>query len=543
MKAKVQRGESALTLWDNLNEFQRELEWRRCFEVMDIEHCLYFFRNYWTIKTAKGRKFFDPFEAQIDTLKIWMNDPESITLKARQIGFSTLAGALSCWLIMCESDYEVLTLSRNGREAKKQLRERVKYGWLDLPPAMRGRFKVTSDTIELFALDNGSSVVSLPSNNPARGYTSRKIFVDEFAFMEKAEDAAAAIEPAADLGGAIHYLSTANGVGNAFHAMWVRATTTKNSGITPIFYSWAANGRDQAWYDAKARKLPEWQLHQEYPSSAEEAFIKSGRPVFDVLTFEGIDICEPIRKGYLVEGATERTPRLIDEAEGEVWIWRMPELGHKYVIGADVAEGLEWGDWSVAYVIDVNDGDIVARWFGHTDPDTFGETVLWNLGCFYHMALIGPEVNNHGYTTCQALKRRFYPNTYKRFGFNEKKDRQRQALGWETNAATKRLLIDELRMALRDNDITLHDDELGGDFGELRTFVRDTGGKLHGSPHDDRVMALGIANQLRKHWFATRAEDEAKQIAGTFMELELRLEADFDIRQMRQGLIGQYSVR
>jgi hypothetical protein len=31
---------------------------------------------------------------------------------------------------------------------------------------------------------------------------------------------------------------------------------------------------------------------------------------------------------------------------------------------------------------------------------------------------------------------------------------------------------------------------------ELRTFIREQNGKMHGSPHDDRVMSLAIANQM-----------------------------------------------
>jgi len=34
---------------------------------------------------------------------------------------------------------------------------------------------------------------------------------------------------------------------------------------------------------------------------------------------------------------------------------------------------------------------------------------------------------------------------------------------------------------------------------EMRTFVRENNGKTHGSPHDDRVISLGIANQMLKY--------------------------------------------
>ena len=75
-------------------------------------------------------------------------------------------------------------------------------------------------------------------------------------------------------------------------------------------------------------------------------------------------------------------------------MWRPPEQGHTYVIGADVAEGLETGDYSCAQVLDRRDLCQVSEWHGHTDPDLFGEE-LAKLGRLYNSAMIGCEVNNH----------------------------------------------------------------------------------------------------------------------------------------------------
>jgi hypothetical protein len=80
-------------------------------------------------------------------------------------------------------------------------------------------------------------------------------------------------------------------------------------------------------------------------------------------------------------------------------------------------------------------------------------------------------------------------------------------LGWRTTAASKPLAIDELAKALRDADLGLMD---ANTVAELRTFVREENGKMHGSPHDDRVMALAIANQMLKHvWLPEYTPDLA----------------------------------
>jgi hypothetical protein len=84
------------------------------------------------------------------------------------------------------------------------------------------------------------------------------------------------------VGGRIIGLSTANGSGNFFHQLWVGAATGSNN-FVPMFFPWSASeDRGKEWYESKQESMLPWQLAQEYPSSAEEAFVKSGNPVFDL---------------------------------------------------------------------------------------------------------------------------------------------------------------------------------------------------------------------------------------------------------------------
>jgi len=174
----------------------------------------------------------------------------------------------------------------------------------------------------------------------------------------------------------------------------------------------------------------------------------------------------------------------------------MPQEGESYVIGADVAEGLGHGDYSSAHVISADTGIVVAHWHGHIDPDLFGEDVLVALGYFYNHALIGVESNNHGLTTLKSLARVGYRNLYKQRKMNHTNPKVSDSLGWRTTSVSKPLAIDELNAALRDHALSLFDSLT---VAELKTFIREANGKMHGSPHDDRVMSLGIANQMLKY--------------------------------------------
>jgi hypothetical protein len=111
-------------------------------------------------------------------------------------------------------------------------------------------------------------------------------------------------------------------------------------------------------------------------------------------------------------------------------------------------------------------------------------------------------------------------------------------MGWRTTAASKPLAIDELGKELREGGITLWDAET---IAELRTFVREGDGKMHGSPHDDRVMSLAIANQGLKFVFLREYQVEVKPGPGTigwFIE-----HAYPDKPKEKEPPIGSFSVR
>ena len=516
-------------------ELQREVEFRRC-----AKDPHYFFENYIYIKhPSKGRTLIQLREAQSETLRAFLDEDRVIILKARQIGFSTLCAGYALWRAFFHPDENVIKLSRTERDAVDLL-SKSWYMYRNLPEWMRARGpRPRGNHQQKIVLDNNSQIESLPSRtNPARGRTVTLVIIDEWAFLENPEEAWASIEPVADLGGRIIGLSTANGAGNFFHQFWVNATTGA-SGFKPIFYPWSAvPERGEDWYRLKEDEMLPWQLHQEYPRSAEEAFIKSGNPYFDmdmVLSLEKERKARPQTVGYLHELTSVRDFEFRHGSRGPVSVWDYPRPDHAYVVGADVAEGLEYGDYSSAFVLDLSDGSVVAEWHGHIEADLFGRE-LAKLGWWYNGALVGVESNNHGLTTLVALRNESYQRIYYRTQYDERTRTQGRKMGWRTTRVTKPLALDELGMALRENGVRLFSEKA---YAELKTFVRDEKGQAHGSPHDDRVIALAITNQMRKHasapdnfeyrsdywtldWFA-RLNDErrspAEQFIGAYNQL------------------------
>ena len=280
-----------------VSELRQEAEWRKC--VRDES---YFLRKHWCIAhPAHGRILFDLRDAQSFALDDWDSNRYSLTLKARQIGWTTLVAAHQFWLAFFHPDQNIIDLSRTEREAVLLLRK-TKYGFKHIPLWMleRGPESLVEHQ-QRMVFSNGSQITSMPSaSDPARGESASLVVVDEWAFLPNPEEAWSSIEPVADVGGRIIGLSTANGSGNFFHNLWVGATASNNK-FAPMFFPWSATeDRDESWYEEKRQSMLPWQLSQEYPTTPEEAFVRSGNPVFDLDMLDALAAsCRRGDVGYL----------------------------------------------------------------------------------------------------------------------------------------------------------------------------------------------------------------------------------------------------
>jgi len=202
------------------------------------------------------------------------------------------------------------------------------------------------------------------------------------------------------------------------------------------------------------------------------------------------DLREPIKRfNVLTDGRYE-------DPEGNFWVWKMPDPTKLYDIGADVAEGHEDGDWSVAEVIERGSNEHCAEYREHILPRQFGD-VLAIIGKFYMNAQIGPEVNNQGLSTLNRLNE-IYSNVYlwrKQDSISPKFTGQ---LGWKTQYDTKQLLVGLTRERIWHRQCRVYSRTL---WGELGKFIRDytESGMITyraAEGFDDCVMAWMIALKI-----------------------------------------------
>jgi hypothetical protein len=187
-------------------------------------------------------------------------------------------------------------------------------------------------------------------------------------------------------------------------------------------------------------------------------------------------------------------------------------MNETYVIGADVAEGIqtEDRDYSSADVINCRTGQQVAHVHCKLDPDRFGE-FLNHLGRYYNDALMGVEANNHGLTTLTTLKHKSYRRLYQRETLDANaQNRKTKKSGWLTTSKSKYKIIDGLVGIIRDRDSGIVCLETLGEFSNYSIMEDGSFGAILGK-HDDRVMSYAIAYEMYIGNVINRASQDGRQ--------------------------------
>jgi len=431
-----------------------------------------------------------------------------VGLKARQIGWTTIAVANALHDVLFNEWRPWTFISRNEKAAQDMVGKAIT-AYYRLPGWMRRALpSLKAETQGSLVFSNGSRIVSEPATASSfRGDAVYGLLMDECAFMEYAEEIWGAAE--AGVYGPRMLFSTANGMGNFFHDIWLDSQK-EDSVWHGIFYPWnVVPSRDEQWYDLKKRgyRGREWLFYQEYPSTPEEAFAKSGRVAFQAdLVSQVFEEIEPEARYSWTIGGTATPIGPNDDADIVINMWRKPfiredEHGRmlvkpNYVVGVDVAEGLEHGDFSYITVFDAINNEQVASCKTHMPVHYLSEVVEW-LAYEYYQALIIIERNAAGLVPIgQIAIDHWYPRMYRmdRFATMPTNVDRTPEYGWRTSAKTKPKMVLDMQSAIADGDIILHDPEF---CLEAQTFIADGRGSYAATSgnHDDVIMGTLIAWQ------------------------------------------------
>jgi len=456
-----------------------------------------------------------------------------LVLKARQQGFTTLiCGRFFADCLLRRNTTSVIVA--HDYDSAERIFRIVQLFWERLPQGERRRVgepKLSNRREFLWPkLNSHFYVGSAQKVSSGRGMTIHNLHCSEFAFWPRPEESLVALTQAVPANGRVVIESTPNGIGNHFHKLW-RETEDGKTRFAGHYYVWFESSEyaahvDEAeaqeiraslapdeqdlvqrykltpaqikWRRLKKRDLGEL-FKQEYAEDDVNCFLASTRACFDqgALGRMAARIAAELAPESVAAIPT-RDGRMLPVAPARLLVWKQPQEGRLYVVGGDVGEGLAGGDASCAIVLDRQSGEQVAELHGRVAPDRFGY-LLDALGRWYNAAMLAVERNNHGHSTLNTLRNVCrYPRLY----FHIRYDARAGVvaipiLGWPTDQQTKPILVDDLAAAISEEAVLLRSSDV---VDECMTFVTTDSGaqQAQQGAHDDRVMALGIAWQVRK---------------------------------------------
>ena len=448
-----------------------------------------------------------------------------VVLKGRQQGLSTVIEGIIYWWTSQHKAQKAIVMTHHS-DSTKALFDMVKRYHDGCPEILKPQTKYSSrKELSFNVLDSSYMVATAGGEGIGRGETLQLAHLSEAAFYPPAtakENINGLLQAVPNEKGTMVFVeSTANGIGNSFHNIWTGAVESKNE-FTAVFIPWFIQqeyrfpvpdnfkrtpdeedlvekyGLDDEQLMFRRKKIATNGLDlfkQEYPCCAEEAFLTSGRPVFNPEQLQNmLDNAPDIKQRLALE-----EDEWVEHPRGELLVYRMHDPGESYYIGADISMGVRGGDYSVAQVLDSKKRQ-VAVFRGHVHPDYFA-TVLYHLGLFFNAALIIPENNNHGILTCTRLAKDLaYPNVYMTTDVDKITERETVKIGFSTTVKTKPLVIDQLRASLRENELELNDKTT---IRELMTYIVNENGGMEAEQgcHDDCVVSLALCNHVHEGKF------------------------------------------
>lgn len=445
------------------------------------------------------------FQAQVN------NDPSrhKAILKARQIGFSTgciidlldrtMFGRNVTSVILSHEKDSITKLFRIVLRAYKYMDDRIK------PRIDRGG----GSKHELYFPEINSRIYC---DLESRGDTIHNLHISEYGLMKDDERVRATVDAVPLKTGRITYESTPYGI-NHFYDLWFNQGRSEKKFFYPwyCFEEYQLPTNELEYTDEEIEVIDKaaknykilitkeqiafrrWKIAQkgggvkgtrdfiqEYPEDEQSCFLTSGDAIFNLFN---------IRK--MLDNSPTPT-----KDSGTWRIYEQPNKNHRYVIGADTAEGVS-KDSSVGVCINATTKKVAAIIKSSTwKPSEFaaelnklGEMFRGNL---FGYPLMAVERNNHGHAVLLSLEEtERYANLYRRKKMNGDED---DRTGWVTDKISRPIMINAFIDAVENHYLDIKDKWI---LTECLTLVNNEG-KIEAAvgKHDDCIIATSIGLQL-----------------------------------------------
>ena len=492
--------------------------------------------------TQSGNVPFKLFYKQKEIIKSYEKNNRNIVTKPRQAGVSTTTAAyIAVKAAFGDPDnpHKVLILA-NKQTLAQEFLKKVK-DFLDQIPYWVWGLNEGTDYLEINSKghlklkSNGCEIRALATSKDAlRGFTPTFLVMDEAAFIDNGSEVFGAALASLGTGGKISLISTPNGLDPLYYRTYDGAKKKDNNfnivemkWYQDVRYNrglyWVKGEDDKIICETLDRTKLRWEYNGQIFETDEstidhyETMVLDGwkplSPWYEEMAADMGDpkkIAQELDVSFIGSGGNVvedeyisyhennfvKDPEFSAELEKAMWIWKKPEVGHKYIMGVDVSRG-DGKDSSTIVILDFDNLEQVAEFQYKLPPDMLAE-IVYKYGNMYNAYTIVDITGGMGVATVLKL----LEMEYKHLHYDDPKSRKLSEKYAKTkyqegdkvpgfNVGNTRLqLVSELEEHIRENKTIIRSQRM---ISELRTFVYKSGRPDHMEGyHDDIIMAYAM---------------------------------------------------
>jgi len=439
------------------------------------------------ISLDKGLVTFDLYPYQRDMFRHFQENRFNVVLACRQSGKSISACAYLLWFAIFNPEKTIAVLANKGATAREML-QRITLMLENLPFFLQpGNKALNKGSLEFS--NNSRIIAAATSGSSIRGMSVNLLYLDEFAFVERAAEFYTSTYPVVSSGKDTKVIvtSTANGIGNQFHKIWEGAVQGINE-FKSFRVDWFdVPGRDEKWKEQTIANTSQLQFDQEFGNT----FFGTG----DTL----------ISADCLLNLRAKPYERLLEG--GNLKIYKEPVKDHDYVMTVDVSKG-RGQDYSTFTMIDISvrPFEQVAVYRNNTISPILFPNIIYKYAKVYNEAYVVIEANDQGGVVCNGL---YYDLEYE--NMHVESSVKANALGVEMNRKTKRLGCSAIKDVLETNKLTIVDEHT---ILEISTFeAKGQSYEATEGNHDDLMMNLVMFGYfVSTQYFADLTDINLKQM-------------------------------
>ena len=482
-------------------------------------------------KTQEGFVPFKLFDKQKTLITNYEENRFNLVLKYRQAGISTVTAAYAAVktaFALSDNPERVLILA-NKQETAVEFLNKITGFIKQLPSWSNVSFSKASQ--KHAKLSNGSELKAVATSTDAlRGYTPTMMILDEAAFIEGGQALWSACLAAIGTGGKAFLISTPNGLDEIYYEAYEGAVSSTNKFKITHLRWWQDPRFNKDLRLIKTNDMITW-IEKPENEKTEEIIESAVHLHFDVIMkfieegyrphstwYENMcrDMnlnrrminqeleCAFIGSGdNVIEGQVLRKqeetnvqqPSFKDkEWDNNVWVWQMPQKGHRYILALDVSRG-DSEDATGLCIIDYDTFEQVLEYHGKVPPDMAAQ-IVDHYGRMYNALSTFDITGGMGIAATNKLKECGYPKNL--FHYDNTNDNDVYFVPSPDatpgiNFASKNRrsqIIAALEEAVSRGGFKIRSERL---IAELKKFIYKNGRPDHmkGS-HDDLIMALGM---------------------------------------------------